>query len=145
MDTGKLSLLLDDPEVRVIVYGLAHFYPAQPTESGPERLHAVLQRMVDTADPVQAESWLSDQTVNRGLTVDQIHTAFGDDVIRDLANYVDSQPDEIAWQLTSVLPDLVDAFSSGGAIADAADVRTSLFGAIDAADRSAGPFGYHVD
>ena len=144
MDTEKLSLLLDDPQARVIVYGLAHVYPAQPTESGPERLRGVLQRLIDTADPTQVESWLSDRTVNRAITVEQIHAAFGDKVIRDLASYTDSEPDEIAWQLTAVLPDLVDAFSSSGAIVNADEIRAGFLGGIEAGDRSAGPFGFHV-
>lgn len=144
MDTGKLALLLDDPEARVIVYGLAHVYPAQPAESGPERLRAVLQRLVETADPVQVESWLSDQAVNRAITVEQIRAAFGEDVIHDLARYADSGPDETAWQLAAVLPDLIDAFSPGGAIVDVAELRAGFIGASDAGDRSAGPFGFHV-
>ena len=144
MDTGKLTLLLDDPEVRAIVYGLVHVYPAEPAESGPERLHAVLHRLVETADPVQAESWLSDQPVNSAITVEQIREAFGEDVIRDLASYADSEPEQTAWQLTAVLPDLVDAFSPGGAIVDAAELRAGFYSATDAGDRSAGPFGYHV-
>ncbi len=143
MDTGKLSLLLDDPGARVIVYGLAHVYPAQPTESGPERLRGTLQRLVDTADPAQADSWLSDQAANRAITVEQVRTAFGDEVIRDLASYANSEPDEVAYQLTAVLPDLVDAFSSGGAIVDAAEIRTGFTGGIEAGDRSAGAFGSH--
>jgi uncharacterized protein YidB (DUF937 family) len=144
MDTGKLEPLLDDPEVRVIVYGLAHVYPAEPAESGPERLRAVLQRLIETADPVQVESWLSDQAANSAITVDQIRAAFGDDVIRDLARYADSGPEETAWQLTVVLPDLVDAFSPGGTIVEAAELRSGFFDASDAGDRSAGSFGYHV-
>ena len=145
MDTGKLSLLLDDPEARVIVYGLAHVYPAGPTDSGPQRLRGILQRLIDTAEPVQVESWLSDQAVNRAITVEQIRAAFGDDVIRDLASYVGSEPEEIAWQLTAVLPDLVDAFSPGGATVDVAEIRAGFLGAIEAGDRSAGAFGFHID
>jgi hypothetical protein len=56
MDNGKVTLLLDDPEARVIVYGLAHVHPAAPTLSGPERLRGILQRLVDTAEPAQAQS-----------------------------------------------------------------------------------------
>jgi uncharacterized protein YidB (DUF937 family) len=145
VDISKLSKLLDDPEVRVIVYGLAHVYPASPTESGPQRLRSALQRLAETADPVQVETWLSDEAVNRAITVEQIHTAFGDEVIGDLARYADSGPDEVAWQLTAVLPDLVDAFSPGGVFVDAAELRREFLDASDAGDRSAGPFAPHVD
>lgn len=144
MDNGKLSLLLDDPGARVIVYGLAHVYPAQPMQSGPERLRGILQRLVDTADPAQAESWLSDRADNHAITVEQVRAAFGDDVIGDLARYANSEPDVVAYQLTAVLPDLVDAFSTGGAIVDVAEIRAGFTGGIEAGDRSAGAFGFHV-
>ena len=85
MDTGKLSMLLDDPQARVIVYGLAHAYPGRPGESGPQRLRTALERLVETADPVQVDSWLSDETANGGLTVGQVQTAFGDQVIENLS------------------------------------------------------------
>ena len=145
MDIGKLSMLLDDPEVRVIVYGLAHVYPAQPTESGPQRLRTALQQLVEAADPVQVESWLSDEAVNRAINVEQARAAFGDEVIADLARYAGSGADEVAWQLTAVLPDLVDAISPGGMMIDAAELRRELIAASDAADRSAGPFAPHID
>jgi uncharacterized protein YidB (DUF937 family) len=144
MDNGKLLLLLDDPEARTIVYGLAHVYPAEPTASGPQRLRGVLQRLLDTADPAQLESWFSDQSVNAPITVEQVRSAFGDEVIRDLASYVGGEPDEIAWQLSTVLPDLANAFSTGGALADVAGIRAAFLGAIEAGDRSAGAFGFHV-
>jgi uncharacterized protein YidB (DUF937 family) len=145
VDISKLSKLLDDPEVRVIVYGLAHVYPAPPTESGPQRLCAALQRLAETADPVQVETWLSDKAVNRAITVEQIQTAFGDEVIGDLARYAGSEPDEVAWQLTAVLPDLVDAFSPGGVFVDATELRGELLDATETGDRSAGPFAPHID
>jgi uncharacterized protein YidB (DUF937 family) len=144
MDTGKLTTLFDNPEARTMVYGLAHVYPAEPGESGPERLRGVMQRVVETAEPEQVQSWLSDDDGNRAITVEQVRTAFGDDVIEDLASYADSGPDETAWQLTAVLPDLVDAFSPDGAIVEIDELRDGFFGATDAADRSSGPFGFHT-
>jgi uncharacterized protein YidB (DUF937 family) len=137
--------LLGDPEVQVMVYGLAHVYPAEPTDSGPQRLRAALQRLAETADPVQVESWLSDEMMNRAITVEQTQAAFGDDVIGDLARFAGSEPDEVAWQLAAVLPDLVDAFSPGGVLVDAAELRVEFLDASDAGDRSAGPFGPHID
>lgn len=144
MDTAKLSMLLDDPEARVIVYGLAHVYPSPAAESGPQRLRAALQRLVETADVGQVESWLSDQAGNRAITVAQIQAAFGDEVIVDLGQYAGSEPAEVAWQLTVVLPDLVDAFSPGGVIVDADELRAEFIDARDAGERSAGPFAPHV-
>ena len=127
-----------------MVYGLAHVYPADPAESGPERLRGILQCLIDTGEPAQVESWLSDHAANTPITVEQVRSAFGDDVIRDLASYVGGEPDAIAWQLTAVLPDLVDAFSPGGATVDVAEIRAAFLGAIEAGDRSAGAFGFHI-
>ena len=145
MDTGKLSTLLDDPETRVIVYGLAHAYPGQPGESGPQRLRAAMQRLTETADSAQVESWLSDDPANRGVTVEQVRAAFGDDVIDGVAAFTGGEPDEAAWQLAAVLPDVVDAFSVGGVIVDAAELRREFIDASAAGDRSAGPFAPHID
>jgi hypothetical protein len=43
-----------------------------------------------------------------------------------------------------VLPDLVDALSPGGVIADAAEIQGELIAARDDDQRSAGPFGPNV-
>lgn len=140
MDVGKFSMLLDDSEVRVIVYGLGHVYPAEPTASGPQRLLAAVGRLVETADPGQVESWLSDESANSPITVEQITAAYGDRVIGDLARYAGSEPTDVSWQLTVVLPDLVDVVTPGGVIVDATELRAAFINASDAADRSAGPF-----
>jgi uncharacterized protein YidB (DUF937 family) len=66
-------------------------------------------------------------------------------VIGDLARYAGSGPDEVVWQLTAVLPDLVDAFSPGGVFVDADELRGEFLGASEAGDRSAGPFAPHID
>jgi uncharacterized protein YidB (DUF937 family) len=145
VDTGKLATLLDDPEVRVIVYGLAHVYPGRPGDSGPQRLRTALQRLTETADPAQVESWLSDEAANRRITMEQVRTAFGDGVIEEVASYADEEPGEVASQLTAIVPDLVDAFSPGGVLVDAAEVRREFIDASAAGDRSAGPFASHVD
>jgi uncharacterized protein YidB (DUF937 family) len=143
VDTTKLSMLLDDTEVRVIVYGLAHAYPSQPTESGPQRLRAALQRLIDTADPAQVDGWLSGEPGNRSISVEQIRATFGEKVIGDLALFAGSEPEAVTWQLTAVLPDLVDAFSPEGVIVDADELRAEFLDASAAADRSAGPFAPH--
>jgi uncharacterized protein YidB (DUF937 family) len=145
VDIEKFSVLLDDPEVRVIVYGLAHAYPAPPKGPGVEGLRAALLRLMETADPAQVESWLSDQAVSRAITVEQIRAAFGDEVISDLASFAGSGPDAVTWQLSTVLPDLVDASTPGGVIADADEIGWAFLGASYAGDRSAGAFGPHVD
>jgi uncharacterized protein YidB (DUF937 family) len=145
VDTSKLSTLLDDPEVRVIVYGLAHAYPGRPGESGPQRLRTALQRLIDTADPAQVRSWLSDGAVNDGITVGQVQAAFGHQVVDNVASYASDEPEQVAWQLAAALPDLIDAFSPGGILVDEAELRREFIDASDSGDQSAGPFTPHVD
>ena len=81
----------------------------------------------------------------RAITVEQVRAALGDEVIGNVAGYAGSEPDEVAWQLTAILPDLVDAFSPGGAIVDPAELRKVFIDATAAGDRSAGPFAPHLD
>jgi uncharacterized protein YidB (DUF937 family) len=126
------------------MYGLAHVYPGQPAESGGQRLSAAIQRLAGAVDAEQVQSWLSDEAPNRPVTVTQIREAFGNKVIEDLAGYAGSGADEVTWQLTSVLPDLVDALSPSGVIADAAEIQGELIAVRDADQRSAGPFGPNV-
>ena len=53
-DISKLSTLLDDPEVRERVFGLAHVGSAAPsTEPGAPRLRAIVLHLVDTTDLTQ--------------------------------------------------------------------------------------------
>jgi hypothetical protein len=47
-DTRKLAASLDDTEVRVVVYGLAHVYPGELTGSDAERLKGAVQRLAGT-------------------------------------------------------------------------------------------------
>jgi uncharacterized protein YidB (DUF937 family) len=144
VDTRKLAALLDDPEVRVVLYGLAHVYPGQPTESGAERLRGAIERITETVEPEQVQSWLSDETANQAVTGAQIQEAFGDRMIGDLARYAGSGADEVTWQLTAVVPDLIDALSPGGVLANTAEIQRELIDTRDADQRSAGPFGPNV-
>ncbi len=141
-DISKLSTLLDDPEVRELIFGLAHVGSAVPVvESGAARLHAVVLHLADTADPEQYRSWLSDDASNRAMTVDQVRLAIGDGAIDDLALFVDDSASAVTWQLAMVLPDLVDAISPGGQVIDASRLAEELADASAEDDRSAGAFG----
>lgn len=144
MDISKLSTLLDDLEIRVMVAGLAHVYPGHPTDTDGQRLRAALQQLTEAADPAQVTSWLSDHTPNLAMTVDQVRGVFGGEVIGDLATYTSGAPDQVAWQLTSLLPDLVDAVSPNGSVVDASELGRGLSAASEADDRSSGPFGPHI-
>ncbi len=137
----KLSTLLDDPQARVVVFGLAHVDAAGPTAAGAPRLRAVVAQLAETTDPDQYRSWLADDVPNGRMTVDQVRAALGDDTIDDVARFAGGSPDELAWQLAVVLPDLVDALSPGGVVIEADELGEGLRAAAAAGDRSAGPFG----
>jgi uncharacterized protein YidB (DUF937 family) len=142
---GKLSTLLDDPEIRELIFGLAHVASAAPAaRPGAARLHAIVLRLADTTDPRQYRSWLSDGSPNLGMTVDQVRMTIGDGAIEDLAAFLDGSPDAVAWELAAVLPDLVDAVSPDGQVIDADRLATQIADASAYDDRSAGPFGSHV-
>ena len=141
-DIGKLSTLLDDPEIRALVFGLAHVSSAAPpVQAGAPRLRAVVLHLADTTSPEQYRSWLSDHGPNRAMTVDQVRTTIGDGALEDLARFANGSPGAVAWQLTAVLPDLVDAVSPGGQVIDADRLARQIQEAGDYDDRSAGAFG----
>jgi uncharacterized protein YidB (DUF937 family) len=141
-DISKLSTLLDDPEVRELIFGLAHVSSASPpAESGASRLHAIVLHLADTTDPEQYNSWLSDEASNTAMTVDQVRMTIGDGAIDDLAQFVDGSPSAITWQLAATLPDFVDAVSPGGEVIDADRLAQEIAEASASDDLSAGAFG----
>ena len=141
-DISKLSTLLDDPEVRVLFFGLAHVGSAHPpTEPGAPRLRAIVLHLADTTTTEQYRSWLSDEAANMAMTVDQVRVTIGDGAISDLAMFTGGPPSAIAWQLAAVLPDLVDAVSQGGEVIDVNRLAQELAEAIADDDLSAGAFG----
>lgn len=141
-DISKLSTLLDDLEVRELIFGLAHVGSvALPAGPGGPRLRAVVLRLAETTNPEQYRSWLSDDASNKAMTVDQVRTTIGDSAIGDLAELVGGSPGAVAWQLAAVLPDLVDAVSPGGEVIDADRLTREIAEADADDDRSAGAFG----
>jgi uncharacterized protein YidB (DUF937 family) len=139
-DIRKLSTLLDDPEVRELIFGLAHVRSASPA-AGAARLRAVVLRLADTTTAEQYRSWLSDSAPNQAMTVDQVRMTVGDSALDDLAQFTVGSPGAVAWQLAAVLPDLVDAVSPGGEIVDAEVLKQEIRKAITDDDLSAGAFG----
>lgn len=141
-DISKLSMLLDDPEVRELIFGLAHVESAAPPAgAGGSQLRAVVLRLAETTDQEQYRSWLSDDAPNKAMTVDQVRMTIGDTAIDDLAQFVGGGPGAVAWQLAAVLPDLVDAVSPGGEVIDADRLTQEIAEANAEDDRSAGAFG----
>jgi uncharacterized protein YidB (DUF937 family) len=144
-DVAKLSTLLDDPEVRELLFGLAHARSAAPSaEPGASRLRAVVLQLADTTSAEQYGSWLSDEAVNKAMTVDQVRDTIGDSALDDLAMLAGSSPSAVAWQLAAVLPDLVDAVSPGGRVIDDTLLAREIAEASADDDRSAGAFGTRV-
>jgi uncharacterized protein YidB (DUF937 family) len=144
-DISKLSTLLDDLEVRELIFGLAHVKSMVPSAgSGASQLHAVVLRLAETTTPEQYDSWLSDDTPNKTMTVDQVRMTIGDSAIDDLAQLAGGSPGAIAWQLAVVLPDLVDAVSPGGEVINMDRLAREIAKASLDDDRSAGAFGSQV-
>ena len=144
-DIRKLSTLLDDPEVRELIFAVAHVGSASPSaEAGASRLRAIVLRLADTTDPEQYSSWLSDDASNMAMTVDQVRMTIGDSAIEDLAMFAGGSPSAVTWQLAAVLPDLVDAISPGGEVIDANQLAREIAEASADDDRSAGAFGSWV-
>ena len=132
-DTRKLATLLDDPEVRDLVRGLAG--------NRPDRLRAIVLDLAVTTTAEQYGSWLDDGARNRAMTTDQVRLAIGDPAIGDLAGASYSTPDAVAWQLSEILPDLVDALTPGGRVIDTEALAAELAEATTEDDLEAGVFG----
>lgn len=144
-DVGKLTTLLDNPEVRELLFDLAHARSAAPSASpGAPLLRAVVLQLADTTSAEQYGSWLSDDAANKAMTVEQVRETIGDGAIDDLAMLAGSSPSAIGWQLAAVLPDLVDAVSPGGRVIDDKLLAREIVEASAYGDRSAGAFGSRV-
>jgi len=132
-DVRKLATLLDNPEVRDLVRGLAG--------SRPERLRAIVLELAVSTTSEQYRSWLDDGAPNRAMTTEQARLAVGDAAIGDLADAAGSTPDAVAWQLAEILPDLVDAVSPGGRVVEVEVLAREIFEAKTEDDLEAGVFG----
>ena len=141
-DIRKLMWVLDDPQARVVIFGLADAQvPGLAAEPGAPRLHALVTRLAETTDHDQYSSWLADDRTNRPMTVEEVRVAFGNDVISDVAQFAASSSDDMAWQLAAVLPDFVDAISPSGTVIEASELGLLLPAIIAADDQSSGSFG----
>jgi uncharacterized protein YidB (DUF937 family) len=141
-DISKLATLLDDLEVRELIFGLAHTGSVTPSPGvGVSQLRAVVLRLAETTNPEQYRSWLSDDGPNHPMTVDQVRMTIGDRAIDDVAQLMDASPGAVAWQLAAVLPDLVDAVSPGGEVIGTDRLAREIAEATADDDRSAGAFG----
>ena len=144
-EISKLSTLLDDLEIRELIFGLAHVRSVGPSVGpGAPQLHTVVLRLAETTTPEQYRSWLSDDARNKSMTVDQVRMTIGDRALDDLAQLAGGSSGAVAWQLAAVLPDLVDAVTPGGEVIDVPRLARELAEASADDDRSAGAFGSQV-
>lgn len=60
-------------------------------------------------------SWVGTGT-NQPISADQIHQAFGSDVVKELAAKVGLSPDVLAGKLSQVLPQAIDKLTPTGAV-----------------------------
>jgi uncharacterized protein YidB (DUF937 family) len=60
-------------------------------------------------------SWVGTGT-NQPISADQIHQAFGSDVVKELAAKVGLSPDVLAGKLSQVLPQAIDKLTPAGAV-----------------------------
>jgi uncharacterized protein YidB (DUF937 family) len=60
-------------------------------------------------------SWVG-TGANQAITPDQIHQAFGSDVVKELAAKVGLSPDVLAAKLSQVLPTAIDKLTPAGAV-----------------------------
>ena len=61
------------------------------------------------------KSWVG-TGANLPISADQIHQAFGSDMVKELAAKVGLSPDELAAKLSTFLPQVVDKMTPGGAL-----------------------------
>jgi len=137
-EATKLATLLDDPEVRDLITGLAR---TRRGESDAETLRAIVLDLAMTSTSEQYRSWLDDDEHNQAMTTDQVRLTIGDGVLSDLAGFASSTPAAVAWQLSEVLPDLVDAVSPGGRVVEASVLAREMVAAQREDDLETGVFG----
>ena len=114
-DVDKLAMLLDDPEIREMIFALGR--------SGPGGLHRVAAVAL-AAGPAE-----------------RVSVVLTDDVVLSVAAYVESDADEVARQLAQLLPDLLDALAPGGDLIPAADLARIIRIDVALDDEEAGAFG----
>jgi uncharacterized protein YidB (DUF937 family) len=60
-------------------------------------------------------SWVG-TGANQPITADQIHQAFGSDIVKHLAAKVGMTPEDMAAKLSQILPQAIDKLTPGGVV-----------------------------
>ncbi|MFI5890004.1 YidB family protein [Actinoplanes sp. NPDC051513] len=129
-DIRKLAVLLDNPEARELILGLG----------GAEKIRAVVLDLAGATTADQYGSWLDDGARNKPMTAGQVRLTIGDDALDSIAVFAGGDAVAVAWQLSEVLPDLVDALTPGGTVLEADVLRREIDDATLEDDREAGLF-----
>jgi uncharacterized protein YidB (DUF937 family) len=132
-ENDKLAVLLDDPQIREIVFAIGH----SGSPAGPVRLRAVAVEVLDAAGETQRASWLGPGDDNAPASAGLLPAG----VVPSVAAYVESDPGEVARQLGQLLPDLLDALTPGGELLPAAELARVMRVDIALDEQSAGVFG----
>jgi uncharacterized protein YidB (DUF937 family) len=61
-------------------------------------------------------SWVG-SGANQPITPDQVHQAFGSDIVKQLAAKVGMSPEDMAAKLSEILPQAIDKLTPGGVAA----------------------------
>jgi YidB-like protein len=136
-EDDKLAVLLDEPEIREMVFALGHSGPG----AGPVRLREVAVTVLASASEAQRDSWLNAGDNNARLSPDQARAMLTDGVVMRVASYVESDPAEVARQLAQLLPDLLDALTPRGELLPATELARQMRIDVVLDDESAGAFG----
>jgi uncharacterized protein YidB (DUF937 family) len=129
-DIRKLSTLLDNPEARELIFALGK----------ADKVRAVVLDLAVTAGPEQYRSWLDDDVRNQPMSAALVRQTLGDAALAGIAAFTSSTSDAVAWQLSELLPDLVDAATPGGQVLDAPTLAAQIAAATLEDEREEGAF-----
>ena len=78
-------------------------------------VQGIVAQMEQQGFGATVKSWVG-TGANVPITADQIHTAFGSDVVKNLAAKIGVNPDELAEKLAQVLPQAVNKLTPNGVV-----------------------------
>lgn len=78
-------------------------------------LQGILAQLEQQGLGATVKSWVG-TGANLPISPDQVHQAFGSDVVKKLAAKVGLTPDELAAKLSAFLPQAVDKMTPGGSL-----------------------------
>jgi hypothetical protein len=129
----RLAELVDDPEVRDLLFGL--------TEPSDDAARERARRAVtELTVEVREADGTSTRVAIRPLGSDEVRMTIGDDMVAELAGFMEQTPDETAAQLAAVIPDLLDASDRRAGKIEPDELHRTLRRALATGVDTAGPF-----